>query len=519
MGLSTEIGQPPKEPPKWSLNSYLLMNAIIFALAGICKGFDEANIACLVVQSQFRVAFGIDRQSPDEYANTKGWIVSIFTAGSIFGCLACLPVNDRLGRKWSLRLSTLIYAAGVAGQALSKGNLSAFYASRFIAGLGGGGITVVPSMYISEIAPKRIRGLLAIQYSTCQQLGSVFGFFINYGITKTYDGKDLQWMVPTFLQLVPAVIWGLGTFLCVESPRWLLYVGRREQAIATVSRLRGLPNGHAEVISDIQIMESQILYEREAVVGATQWDLVKEVLLPVENRRRFLLVFMAHLFSQWSGASAITQYLPTIFGYLSMPSETASLATGFYAVVKFVSCLIFSLLVIDFIGRRRSLMTGITLQTTTLVYLACYLGIARTMTAAHIANTPSVSRASTGAVAAIFIHGVGWNIGWHGMPYLIGAEVYPIRIRSLAVSMGMAFHWVFFFGCSRATPDMLEVMQEWGAFAFFACICFVSLIYVFFAMPDTTGRSLESLDSLFQRPWYKVYRVAYAKNDNVGGVV
>ncbi|RAL14665.1 general substrate transporter [Aspergillus homomorphus CBS 101889] len=518
MGLIAETSHALKEPSKWSINSFLLMNTIVFALAGICKGFDEANIACLVVQSQFRVAFGVDEQSPDEYADTKGWIVSIFTAGAIFGCLACLPVNDRLGRRWSLRVSTLIYAAGVVGQGLSRGNLSAFYASRFIAGFGSGGITVVPAMYISEIAPKRIRGLLAIQYSTCQQLGTVFGFFFNYGITKAYAGHDRQWMLPTLLQLVPAMIWGFGTFLCVESPRWLLYVGRRAQAIATVSRLRGLPDGHTEVMADIQIMESQILYEREAVVGSTQWDLVKELLIPIENRRRFLLVFMSHLFSQWSGASAITQYLPTIFGYLNIPDETASLATGLYAVVKFISCLIFSLLVIDFIGRRRSLMTGITLQITTLVYLACYLGIASTMTAAHIAETPSVSQASTAAVAAIFIHGVGWNIGWYGMPYLIGAEVYPIRIRSLAVSMGMAFHWAFFFGCSRATPDMLEVMQQWGAFAFFACMCFLSLIYVFFAMPDTTGRSLESLDGLFQRPWYTVYQVAYAKNDNMGSV-
>ncbi|PWY67156.1 general substrate transporter [Aspergillus heteromorphus CBS 117.55] len=456
--------------PRGVFNWYLLLNTTIFAFAGVGRGFDEGNIGSLVVQSRFRTKFGLDQQSPEQYANTQGWIVSMFTAGLAVGCLICLPFNDRLGRRWTLRLSTLVYAAGILGQGLCNGSLPGLYASRIVAGLGAGGTTVIPSMYISEVAPKTIRGLLTIQYSCCQQLGVVFGFFINYGVTKAYAGTDTQWMLPTLIQLLPAAIWGLGTFACVESPRWLLYVGQRTAAVTTLSRLRRLPLDHADVVAEIAMMEFQILQEREAVSGVSQWRLVQETFGPVDHRRRFFLVFMAHLFSQWSGANAITQYLPTILGYLGMSGETAALTTGVYSVVKFGTCLVFSLVVVDFVGRRRSLMTGITLQCTTLVYLAAYLG-------------------------------------------LIGSEVYPIRIRALAVSLGLTGHWLFAFGCSRATPDLLGATQEWGAFAFFAGVCLVSLGYVFVAMPDTTGRSLEALDGLFQRPWYRVYEVAYAKDD------
>ncbi|PYH90440.1 general substrate transporter [Aspergillus ellipticus CBS 707.79] len=516
MGLITETRQAIRDTPRGVFNWYLLLNTAIFALSGIGRGFDEGNIGSLVVQPRFRVKFGLDQQSPEQYANTKGWIVSIFLAGTAAGCLICLPFNDRLGRRWTLRLSTLIYAAGVLGQGLCNGNLPGLYASRIIAGLGAGGTTVVPSMYISEIAPKTIRGLLTIQYSCCQQLGIVFGFFINYGVTKAYAGTDTQWMLPTLIQLLPAAIWGLGTFACVESPRWLLYVGRRTAAMASLSQLRHLPADHPDVRAEIAVMEFQILQERESVAGASQWRLVKETFGPVDHRRRLLLVFMTHLFSQWSGANAITQYLPTILGYLGMSGDTASLMPGVYSVVKTCSCLVFSLAVVDFVGRRRSLMAGIALQCATLVYLAGYLGISRQLPAGARAQAQaqgSVSRAATGALAAIFLHGVGWNIGWFSMPQLIGSEVYPIRIRSLAVSIGLAFHWLFAFGCSRATPDLLEATQEWGAFAFFAIICLVSLGYVFVAMPDTTGRSLEALDGLFQRPWYRMYEVAYAKHD------
>ncbi|OJZ81553.1 hypothetical protein ASPFODRAFT_64967 [Aspergillus luchuensis CBS 106.47] len=493
MGLITETRKAIQDAPKGMFNAYVLMCTCVFAFAGVAKGFDE-----------------------DEYANTKGWIVSITTAGAVFGCLGCPRINDRFGRRWTFRLSTLIYIAGILGQGLCNGNLSGLYASRFIAGLGLGVLTIVPPIYISEIAPKTIRGLLTLQHAACQQLGVVFGFFINYGVTKSYPGGDKQWMLPTLLQLLPATIWLVGSFLCCESPRWLLYKGKRHEAATNLVKLRHLPLDHPIIVAELAGMDAQLLLETESVGEATIWELLKETLIPIENRRRFFLIFMANLLSQWSGANAITQYSPTIFGYLGISGdESTFLATGIYGVVKFASTLAFALFIVDFIGRRRSLITGISLQIVTLVYVGAYLGATKDMTAIQISNTPSASRASTAAIVAIYIHAVAWSIGWFGIPYLIGSEVFPIRIRSLNVSISMAFHWAFYFGCSRAMPSLLAATHRWGAFLFFGCICVIGLVYVFFAMPDTTGRSLEALDSLFQRPWYTVYRVAYPSSEAV----
>ncbi|EHA25881.1 hypothetical protein ASPNIDRAFT_128882 [Aspergillus niger ATCC 1015] len=494
MGLITETRKAIQDAPKGMFNAYVLMCTCVFAFAGVAKGFDE-----------------------EDYADTKGWIVSITTAGAVFGCLVqCPRINDRLGRRWTFRLSTLIYIAGILGQGLCNGNLSGLYASRFIAGLGLGVLTIVPPIYISEIAPKTIRGLLTLQHAACQQLGVVFGFFINYGVTKSYPGGDKQWMLPTLLQLLPATIWLVGSFLCCESPRWLLYKGKRHEAATNLVKLRHLPLDHPIIVAELAGMDAQLLLETESVGEATIWELLKETLTPIENRRRFFLIFMANLFSQWSGANAITQYSPTIFGYLGISGEESTfLATGIYGVVKFASTLAFALFIVDFIGRRRSLITGICLQIVTLVYVGAYLGATKDMTSTQIRNTPSAAHASTAAIVAIYIHAVAWSIGWFGIPYLIGSEIFPIRIRSLNVSISMAFHWAFYFGCSRAMPSLLAATHRWGAFLFFGCICLSGLVYVFFAMPDTTGRSLEALDSLFQRPWYTVYRVAYPSSEAV----
>lgn len=122
------------------------MNADLFSLG---------NIASVVVQKSFRKAFGIEKQSDADYANTKGWIVAIATAGAVFGCLACVNIVQILGRKRTMLLFTVVYIGGVFGQTFSSGNLSALYASRFLSGIGIGTTTVLPAIYITEVCERQ----------------------------------------------------------------------------------------------------------------------------------------------------------------------------------------------------------------------------------------------------------------------------------------------------------------------------------------------------------------------------
>jgi sugar porter (SP) family MFS transporter len=360
--------------------------------------------------------------------------------------------------------------------------------------------------------------LLTLQYACCQQLGVVFGFFFNYGVTKHHAGTQLQWQLPTALQIIPAVIWGIGIMFTPESPRFLLSKNKSTDALRVLSKFRNLPADHPYVQEEFNGIERQLNAEIEAVSGATVWDLLKETFTVTEYRRRFVLMFLCHLFGQWSGANAITQYSPSIFGYLGIEGEEARfLATGLYAIVKFVSVLLFSIFVIDFIGRRRSLMVGITLQILTLTFIGAYLAVTNGRTSAQIKASPSATAASKASIVAIFIHAVAWSIGWFSIPYLVSAEVFPIRIRSLNVSILMAFHWAFYFGCSRAMPSLLAATDRYGAFVFFASMCCFSLVYVYLALPETAGRSLESLDRLFEQPWYNVRKVAYPTGADLAG--
>lgn len=133
----------------------------------------------------------------------------------------------------------------------------------------------------------------------------MFGFFFNYGITKHYAGNQIQWQLPTALQIAPAIIWGLGTFFTPESPRFLLSRGRPTEALKVLRDFRCLPADHPYVDDEFRAMQAQLEHELEIVSGASVFDLAKETWTDMPNRRRFVLMFLAHLFSQWSGANAM----------------------------------------------------------------------------------------------------------------------------------------------------------------------------------------------------------------------
>ncbi|RMZ14974.1 hypothetical protein D0862_01850 [Hortaea werneckii] len=493
--LIARNSQAVRDTPREVFNFYLFSCNAIVSLSGVAKGFDEgtyisgsrvthdAHQQCR--QHCFRRRHGSFQKTfwacgLDQYASTKDLIVSIATPRALFGCLSCTWLNTRMGRRRVLQLFTIIYIAGILGQTFCYGSLGGMYGSHIVAGFGIGGTAVVPSVYLSESAPKSIRGL-----------------FINYGVTKHHGGTNVQWMLPTALQLLPAVIWGIGSLFVVESPRYLLSANRKMETVRSLERLRKLPIDHPLVAAELDAMQSQIDYETESVAVTSVIDMLEETMGSVENRRRFMLMFMAHTFGQCSGANAITQYSPTIFGYLGVPSgELRFLTTGVYGLVKFSITFCFSVFIVDFIGRRRSLFTGISLQIITLTFVGAYVGVTTGMRSEEIEQDPNLSRTSTAAIVAIFFHAVGWSIGWFSMPYLINSDIFPTRIRSFNMSIFMALHWAWYFGCSK-------------------------LYQVSWRQPtatETAGRSLESLDALFQRPLYAIWKVAYPTDEDVAQI-
>ncbi|KAH0407516.1 MFS quinate transporter, partial [Aureobasidium melanogenum] len=501
-----------KDLPEEVLNWRLGYAVLVFGLLGTARGLDEGLIGTTASQKSFSTQFGLKNPhlSANEQANLLSNITSMVQLGSIFGALFAFPITDRIGRLWAVRELCLVWVAGISIflGAAAHGSLGMVYAGRFIAGLGIGQTTVVAPTYLAEVAPKSIRGLCVGIFSGSVYLGIMLGYFASYGTSLHISNHNvLQWVIPNTLHLYFAAIIFTLSFFAIESPRWLIKTKQQGKAVDNLCRLRGLGQDHELVQAEVIDINSQLEREQEATMGASKVGLLRELFVMPSNRYRIFLAIFAQLLGQWSGAGSITVYAPQYFALMGTTgTQEKLLATGIFGLVKFISALICAFFLVDFIGRKRSLSIGITIQFVAMLYMALFLTIDNTIGDKGDVQSASQKHAAQGAIAMIYFSGFGWAMGWNSIQYLINAEIFPLRLRAIGGSIAMAFHFVNQYGNSKAVPEMFVGMTTAGTMYFFAAITLVGLAWVYFFLPETSGRSLESLDAVFELPWYKIGR-------------
>lgn len=300
----------------------------------------------------------------------------------------------------------------------------------------------------------------------------------------------------------------LLTVVQVESPRHLIRVGKKQQAIETMAKLRGMPPTHEYVLAEVSAIQLSFEEEKEATMGVGWKGMVREIFTIRRNSYRLFLTNLAQLMACWSGGSAITVYAPDLFAIVGITGEEqALLSTAIFGVVKLCAAIICALFLVDTLGRKRALIIGIVLQTIAMFYVAIFLNIVPIANNPDFSPSPTQSRASTGAIAMIYISGAGWALGWNTGQYLLSSELFPLRIRAVCSSITMAMHFIGQYTVNKALPNMLledEGLTPHGTFYFFGVISVVGALWVWFCVPEAAGRSLESIDKLFDLPWYKI---------------
>lgn len=305
----------------------------------------------------------------------------------------------------------------------------------------------------------------------------------------------------------------LLSFLQYESPRYLVKQGQLEKATDNLSRIRNLPSDHDYVVKEITAIQMAHQAEMEATMGSGPIGILKETFLIPSNLYRIYLTMMAQILSQWSGAGSITLYAPDLFKLLGITGNNESLlVTAIFGIIKFAAAILCALFLVDVIGRKRSLLLGITFQAISMIYIAGFLTAVPEMGVVTGFKLPQNQIGSSkGAIAMIYLSGFGWALGWNSMQYLLTAELFPLRIRALGTSLAMTLHFANQYGNSRALPNMLLPVAAGGispkgTFWFFAAVTIIGGIWVWFSVPETAGRTLESMDRLFELPWYQIGR-------------
>ncbi|KAK3303126.1 general substrate transporter [Chaetomium strumarium] len=503
--------------PKEIFNWRLWFAALSFSLLGAARGIDEGLISGAFNSKHFQNSIHYSSYSTVEQANIKANVSAMVQIGSVGGALIAFLLCDRIGRIWATRQLCVLWIVGIAIFLVSNGNLGAIYAGRFIAGLGVGQTPVVGPVYIAEISPASIRGLCTCIFTGFVYLGIVLAYFTNYGCQVNMgETTATRWQVPTSLHIIFAGLIFILTFFQYESPRYLIMKGKHEQALKTMSGLRRLPPDHEYVVGEINAITAA--HREEVEMENTGWlSIIREICTSPSNVYRVSLTIMAQILSQWSGAGSITLYAPDLFHLLGISdTNTNLLVTAIFGIVKLVAAIVCALFLVDVIGRKRALLLGITFQAVSMIYVAGFLTAVPELenhkTDPHVMTGAQLA-ASKGAVAMIYISGFGWALGWNSMQYLLTAELFPLRIRAFCTSLAMTFHFANQYGNSRAVPNLLLPVADGGisplgTFWFFAAVTILGGLWVWFVVPETAGRSLESMDRLFSLPWYKIGRYA-----------
>ncbi|KAJ5633447.1 hypothetical protein N7490_009786 [Penicillium lividum] len=500
--------------PSEIFNWKLWFAVISFGLMGAARGVDEGLISGAFNSKDFQRYIDYSSYSKVEQTNIKANVSAMVQIGSVGGALFAFLVCDRIGRLWATRQLCVLWILGIAIFMGNNGSLGAVYAGRFIAGLGVGQTVVVAPVYLAEISPASIRGLCTCVFTGFVYLGIVLAYFANYGCQVNIgDTTHQRWEIPTSLHIIFAGLIFLLSFLQYESPRYLVKRDQPEKAIQTLSRIRNLPPDHDYVIREFAGIEAAHQAEMEATMGTGPLGIIKETFLVPSNLYRVYLTFMAQILSQWSGAGSITVYATDLFKLLGISGSNENLlVTAIFGIIKLTAAVICALFLVDVIGRKRALLLGISLQAISMVYVAGFLTAVPQMGIVSDFVLPESQKgASKGAIAMIYISGAGWALGWNSMQYVLTAELFPLRIRALATSMAMTLHFANQYGNSRAVPNMLLSAEHGGitpkgTFWFFSVVTVIGGVWVWFSVPETAGRSLESMDRLFSLPWYQIGR-------------
>jgi MFS family permease len=267
------------------------------------SGWDEGTTASLTQLKAFQRQFGITpTNNPGAISNI---VALVNLSAGIFAFLSFL-INDRIGRIWSYRIYMAIYTAGNLIETFSSGNLAVLYVGRLVAGVGVGTLSVVGPMAIVEIAPSTTRGLMTLWFNVSMLSSQMLGIFVVYGCKLNIpSSKNLQYQIPFFVQCFIPTIGVAMSFFLYESPRWLCLCGRNEEALKTLTTLRGLGEYHPYVQEEWRAMSTQIAHEQAEFGGDSYLSLVQETFCVRSNLRRVQLTIVAYILAQFSGANAV----------------------------------------------------------------------------------------------------------------------------------------------------------------------------------------------------------------------
>lgn len=450
---------------------YLLFLSFVAALGGLLFGYDTAVISGTIslVQGQF----GLDVMQ-------QGWYVGCALIGSIGGVAIAGVLSDKLGRKYTMLISAVLFTLSAVGCALCA-DFQQLVVYRIIGGVGIGVVSIVSPLYISEIAVARYRGMLVSLYQLAITIGFLLAYFFNYQLmawaeSVVYGSEWLQriffnelWRGMLGLETAPAFLFLIIILVIPESPRWLLIKGCDEKACRV---LRRFYKDEADVKQQVTDTKESLRTEVKS-----EW----RILFEPGIRKAVLIGAAIAILGQFMGVNAVLYYGPTIFQDAGISSDNSLFCQVLVGMVNMLTTVL-ALFIIDKVGRKTLVYYGVSGMIVSLLLIGGYFTLSGNGLSPYWLLTFFLFYVfcCAGSISAVI--------------FVFLSEMFPNKVRGIAMSIAGFSLWIGTYLIGQLTPWMLQNLTPQGTFFLFAFMCIPYMLIVWKLMPETTGKTLEEIE-------------------------
>ncbi len=458
--------------------SFLLLITAVSALGGLLFGYDTG----VINGAQFYLSKHFDLDSA-----MKGWVVGSALLGCLVGAIVAGPLSIKFGRKHSLILSAILFSLSAYGSGLPvvfSESVSLLVVFRIIGGLGIGIASMNAPMYIAEIAPSDIRGKMVTYY----QLAIVVGFFVVF-LATYFIGNNLSeaeniefgWKYMFWSELIPSCLFFILLFFVPKSPRWLALKGNDIAALEILTKIHGVDQANKE----IEAIKSSLKTSITNTSTDNKVNYFSKLILGI-----IVVGTALSVLQQFTGINAVLYYGADIFEKaLGFGKEDILAQQILLAFVNLIFTFV-AMYTVDKFGRKPLLFIG------SIGMIVGFLLLGITL------QQQSVGFLSLLGVL-IFIASFALSMG--PIVWVLLSEMFPNKIRSVAMSVAVAAQWAANYVVSQSFPIVMDSEVNngttWnGSLPYFIFIAFIVIIMIvtYKYIPETKGKSLEEIERFWK---------------------
>jgi MFS transporter, SP family, arabinose:H+ symporter len=431
---------------------YVIFLATVAALGGFLFGYDTAVISGTI--GSVATQFSLNDVS-------TGWYVGCALVGSILGVAVAGKLSDQFGRKGVLLFSAVLFTSSGIGCMFSE-SISGLVLYRIVGGVGIGVASVISPLYISEISVSRFRGTLVSLYQLAITIGFMGAYLVNYAISSYavhmkelgtiggFWGKYIvneTWRGMLGAESLPALLFFIILFFIPESPRWLVIKAKEALAFKTLKRIYGSDMANEQVADLKNLVQSE---------EKSDWKILFQ---PGFRIALFIGVSLAIL-GQFMGVNAVLYYGPSIFQQTGLSEGDSLFYQVIVGLVNFGSTVL-AMAVIDKIGRKKLVYYGVSGMIVSLTLIGFYFTLNK------VSNVvPPIT-----LLILILIYIFSCAISICVVIWVLLSEMYPAKVRGLAMSAAGFSLWIGTYLIGQLTPWLMTTLSPAGVFWLFGLMC------------------------------------------------